>query len=82
MEQNMEQYFYLESPTRGYVNISFIRELNMNVQFGSRDPTFFKSKEKCEIFAKTLCYVVADTEVKSTDGFEDWYVRLLERYSL
>jgi len=82
MGQDIKQYFYLESPTRGYVGITNLFKLNMQIIFNATDPTFFKSKQKCEDFAKMLCYQVADIEVRSTDGLENWYVKLLELYAI
>jgi len=75
-------YFYLESPTRGYVSIGFRYGLNMDIIFGTIDPTLFKSRQKCEDVAKALRYQVVDLEVKETDGMEDWYIKLLARYAI
>ena len=77
----MQEFFFLKSQTRGYVYITSIL-LNLRITFGTTDPTFFKSRQKCEDVAKALSYHVPDIEVQTTDGMEDWYVKLLERHAI
>lgn len=77
----MQEYFFLKSQTRGYVSIIGLR-LNLMITFGTTDPTFFKSRQKCEDVAKALSYHIPDIEVHTTDGMEDWYIKLLERHAI